>query len=292
VRHSFGGLPSMVVPYLQVVLGRKPMLAPTGYQLPLVDFEARKVRIRQGHLARYRRVCGIPDGQTLPHAYLHALAMPLHMKIFTAQIFPAKVLGLVHLRNVIRSWQPIDNHAALRLAASARALRETDGGQEYDIVTRAYLDETLAWEEVSTMLARRQIAGKRPIIERANLQAGTVLAEERLSVAENTGRRYAFVSGDFNPIHLTARTAQLFKFKQAVAHGMWSLARCVGRATEYLPRGPIELDGQFKLPIYLPSEIVFRAQSVGDGVDLSLATPKADRLHFAMQVRKITSAVR
>jgi acyl dehydratase len=213
--------------------------------------------------------------------------MPLHMKIFTAKIFPAKVLGLVHLRNVIRSWQPIDISATVRLTASAGELRETEGGQEYDIVTRAYIDATLAWEEVSTMLARRHVAGKRPNIERVNLQAGAVLAEETLAVAGDTGRRYAFVSGDFNPIHLTARTAQLFKFKQAVAHGMWSLARCVGRATEYLPRGPIELDGQFKLPVYLPSEIVFRAQSVGEGVDLSLATPKADRLHFAMQVRKI-----
>jgi acyl dehydratase len=278
----------MIVPYLQVVLGRKPMLAPDGYRLPEVEFEARRVAIRAAHLARYRRVCGIADAPFLPHAYLHALAMPLHMKIFTAASFPAKVLGLVHLRNVIRAWRPIENTATLRMTASARELRETGGGQEYDIVTRAYIDESLAWEEVSTMLARRQTAGnKRPNIERLSIQAGTVLAEETLTVPENTGRRYAFVSGDFNPIHLTARTAQLFKFKQAVAHGMWSLARCVGRATEHVPRGPIELDGQFKLPIYLPSEIVFRALSAGDGVDLSLATPKGDRLHFAMQVRKI-----
>jgi len=286
-RHSYSSLPSMMIPYLQVVLGRKPMLAPAGYQLVPVEFEARKVSIRPAHLARYRSVCGIPDGPYLPHAYLHALAMPLHMKIFTAHHFPAKVLGLVHLRNIIRAWRPIDNGARLRLTATAAALRETDGGQEYDLVTRAYIDESLAWEEVSTMLARRQVAGKRPNIERLNLQAGAVLAEETLPVAENTGRRYAFVSGDFNPIHLMARTAQLFNFKQAVAHGMWSLARCVGRATEHLPRGPIELDGQFKLPIYLPSEIVFRAQTIGEGVDLSLATPKGDRLHFAMQVRKM-----
>src|SRR3974390_1143117 len=107
----------MVLPYLQVVLGRKPMLAPAGYRLAAVEFEARKVTIRSRHLARYRHICGIPDGPFLPHAYLHALAMPLHMKIFTAKGFPAKVLGLVHLRNVIRAWRPIDNNAKLRLTA-------------------------------------------------------------------------------------------------------------------------------------------------------------------------------
>jgi hypothetical protein len=44
---------------------------------------------------------------------------------------------------------------------------------------------------------------------------------DTLAITENTGWRYARVSGDFNPIHLTARTAKMFGFKQAVAHGMF-----------------------------------------------------------------------
>ena len=47
------------------------------------------------------------------------------------------------------------------------------------------------------------------------------------SLAKDLGRRYAAISGDYNPIHLGALSAKLFGFKQAIAHGMWSKARCL-----------------------------------------------------------------
>jgi len=81
------------------------------------------------------------------------------------------------------------------------------------------------------------------------------------------------------------RTAQWFSFKQCVAHGMWSLARCVGLGESYLASCPVEIDAQFKLPIYLPSDFVFRAQRADWGIDLSLSTVKGDRLHLSVQAR-------
>jgi hypothetical protein len=41
----------------------------------------------------------------LPHAYIHVLAMPLHMRVFKQADYPVKVLGLEHLRNLIRQFQ-------------------------------------------------------------------------------------------------------------------------------------------------------------------------------------------
>ncbi|MGD9842074.1 MAG: hypothetical protein AB7U99_04110, partial [Steroidobacteraceae bacterium] len=73
---------------------------------------------------------------------------------------------------------------------------------------------------------------------------------------------------------------------QAVAHGMWSLARCIGLAEAVFAAGPIMIDAQFKLPIYLPSELVFRSQHNEQDqrrLDLSLMTTKGNRLHLAVQ---------
>jgi hypothetical protein len=53
----------------------------------------------------------------------------------------------------------------------------------------------------------------------------------------------------------------------------------------YLPRFPLEIDAQFKLPVYLPSEFVFRAQRNAAHVDLSLCTVKGDRLHLSVQAQ-------
>src|SRR5262249_51493671 len=160
---------------------------------------------------RYRAVCGIPDDKSVPHAFPHVLAMPLHMCVFTSPHFPVKVLGLIHLRNTIRYFEPIASDTALTLRVECDTMRETKSGQEFDLVTRAEVNGKPAWEEVSTMLAHRATPGQRPTIERA----GASDVKTTLKISGNTGRRYARVSGDFNPIHLSTRTASWFGFKQA-----------------------------------------------------------------------------
>ena len=287
-RREFRTLPGMFANYLKVVASSKPMIASEGVTPGRTVIDVERVRVRAGHLARYRRVCGIPPfdssgADTLPHAYPHVLAMPLHMYIFTSPVFPVKVLGLIHLRNTIRYLKPIPNDASLGLQVECDTMRETPSGQEYDIVTRCSVGGTCVWEELSTMLARRATPGQRPSIERA----GSADIKRTFEVAADTGRSYARVSGDFNPIHLSARTAGWFGFKQAVAHGMWSMSRSLGEATPQLPTPPIQIDTQFKLPLYLPSAVIFRCHSEADHVAVSLSSAKGDRLHLATQVRML-----
>lgn len=281
----------MVPAFVRVLLSKKPYVAPEGTQVTPIDLEVRKVKLSAAHLQRYRELCGVTGGATLPPAYLHVLAMPLHMQLFIAAGFPVKVLGLIHLRNTIRVFKDVGLDAPLRLTVRFDTLRLTDAGQEYDFVTRYEREGELVWEEVSTMFARGNAApkaapgGKRPAIERSgHPETGTTT--QTLAITENTGWRYARISGDFNPIHLTARTAAMFGFKQAVAHGMWSLGRCLGAAADQLPAERIQVDTQFKLPVYLPSEALARHWSVEGGTDIAMCTMRGDRLHLAMQVRK------
>jgi acyl dehydratase len=280
---SFRGLPGMLANYVKVVSSGKPMIASEADRMGRTVIAADKVRIKPGHLARYREVCSIPDAATLPHAYPHVLAMPLHMCVFTSPHFPVKVLGLIHLRNTIRYRQPIPNDSELELRVECDTMRETASGQEFDIVTRADIDGQVAWEEISTMLAHRASPGQRPTIERA----GVSEVKTTLEISSDTGRRYARVSGDFNPIHLSKRTAAWFGFKQAVAHGMWSMSRSLGEATPSLPTGAVQVDTQFKLPLYLPSSVIFRSQRNPDQTVISLSSAKGDRMHLATQVKSI-----
>jgi acyl dehydratase len=289
---SFAGLPSMVPAFVRVLLGKKPYVAPANVSIQPVELEARRVVLSPAHLRRYREVCGVPaSAAALPPAYLHVVAMPMHMQLFIAKQFPVKVLGLIHLRNTIRVLQRLDVRAPLRLRVHFDTRRLTDFGQEYDFTTRYEQNGVAVWEEVSTMFARGIAPpkeGKRPTIERsAHPQTG--VATQTLQIAESTGWRYARVSGDFNPIHLTARTAQMFGFKQAVAHGMWSLGRCLAAASAQMPEEKMQIDTQFKLPVYIPSQAFARTWAVNGGVDISMCTPKGDRLHLSMQVRSLES---
>jgi acyl dehydratase len=286
---SFNRLPSMVPPYAKVLLSKKPYVAAADTRVQPVQLLVRTINLSRAHLNRYNEICGAPKDQLAP-AYLHVVAMPLHMQLFIAPQFPVKVLGLIHLRNTIRTLGGVDVATPLSLTVDFDTMRLTDFGQEYDFTTRYTQHGKLVWEEVSTMFARGNTAPKegtkRPSIERST-HPQTDVALETLEIAENTGWRYAKISGDFNPIHLTARTAGMFGFKQAVAHGMWSLGRCLGSAAARLPQGNLQIDTQFKLPVYLPSQALARTWSVVNGVDISMATPRGDRLHLAMQVRTI-----
>jgi acyl dehydratase len=277
------GLPAQLVNVVKVIASKKPLLAPPEAKMGRTEVIAEKVRVRASHLARYRNFCSIPDGDSLPHAYPHALAMPLHMYVFTSATFPVQVLGLIHLRNTIFCYKPIRNDSEFSLHVECDTMRETPIGQEYDLITRCEVKGVLVWEEISTFLARRAAPGQRPTIERA----GASDIKTTFAVAANTGRRYARVSGDFNPIHISARTAGWFGFKQAVAHGAWSMSRALGEATPQLPSEPIQIDTQFKLPMYLPSDVIFRCQREATQANISLSSGKGDRMHLAMQVKQL-----
>ena len=70
-----------------------------------------------------------------------------------------------------------------------------------------------------------RVAGQPTAAER--LPAPSVVPGQRWRLAPDLGRRYAAVSGDFNPIHLSPATSRLFGFRRPIIHGMWTHARAL-----------------------------------------------------------------
>jgi hypothetical protein len=54
-----------------------------------------------------------------------------------------------------------------------------------------------------------------------------------------------------------------------------------------LPKTRIQIDTQFKLPVYIPSQALARTWEVDGGNEIAMCTPRGDRLHLAMQVRRL-----
>jgi hypothetical protein len=88
-----------------------------------------------------------------------------------------------------------------------------------------------------------------------------VVAEWRL--AGDVGRRYGAASGDRNPIHLYPLTARLFGFPRAIAHGMWSVARCLA---EHGAPQAVLVRAEFRAPVLLPGTVSYGAD--GDAFEL------------------------
>jgi acyl dehydratase len=103
-------------------------------------------------------------------------------------------------------------------------------------------------------------------------------------LAGDLGRRYAAVSGDRNPIHLHPLTAKALGYPRQLAHGMWSLARCVAAVENRLPDA-VTVEAAFKKPVLLPGTVAFGQEPRDDGIAFSLTSPRDGAPHLLGRTR-------
>lgn len=251
----------MAACYLRAAFDRRPRRLPADERGAAVEAEISGLRADPGALAGYRRVCGLPDhGGFLPLTYPHVMAGGVHMAMLLDPAFPVRLLGLVHLANDIELLRPLPEDAELALSCRLATGRSKARGDEFQLVTEARHQGAPAWRETMRFLVPAPRKGGRRQPETPELPPVVATWD----VPADTGRRYARVSGDWNPIHLAGLVARPFGFPRAIAHGMWSLARCLGGLVTAPPGPGARLDVRFLKPLLLPGRVELR---VGPGDD-------------------------
>lgn len=201
----------------------------------------------------YRTVCGFSDHRPgiIPISYFQTLFTGLLGKFITSAFFPVTPMGLIHIFQSLELKRPVKIHETLDLSCSLSGITHTEKGLETRFVLEVTSDNEPVWKGISTFLTRHP--GKRE--KTAKKKEDTFLTpRETIPVPAGTGRRYARVSGDYNPHHQYTILAKLFGFKRAIAHGMWSLARVVASLEkDFPPPGPARVEAAFKLPIFMPA---------------------------------------
>ncbi|MEU0759085.1 MaoC/PaaZ C-terminal domain-containing protein [Streptomyces microflavus] len=220
-----------------------------------------------GPLAAYRDICGFPapGSGPLPLTYPHVLAFPLAMRLMTARRFPLPVVGLVHTWIEIVARRPVQSDEPLELTVYAEELTPHRRGTEVTMVTEARLAGALVWESRSGYLSRHATNATGSTREADGSPTLPAVAEWRLP--GDLGRRYGAVSGDRNPIHLHPLTARLFGFPRAIAHGMWTVARCLAEADEQ-PGEIRSVRADFRAPVLLPATVTYAADPTGNAFAL------------------------
>ena len=262
--HTLDREPSLPGLYARAATRRKI----TGTQLPdsglrcWVDVDGKR-------LADYRKVCGFNDDGLLPPTYPHILAFALQMQLLTAKDFPFPLLGLIHLRNRIRVLRPMGGISRAQVSVRVHNLQPHPKGATFDLLTT--LDDQLGplWEAESQMLCRGVKLDGEAVDQRWEpSQALTEVAHWKAPA--DIGRQYAKVSGDYNPIHLSAASAKLFGFPTAIAHGLWNKARTLAALADHLPKANFEVTVHFRKPVRLPSEVTLLASEAGSSGQLRL----------------------
>ncbi|NAZ86500.1 diguanylate cyclase domain-containing protein [Kineococcus indalonis] len=226
--------------------------------LPRRRHEQRGVRTDPARLAAWARVCGFPLRSRLPLPYPHLLGFPAQVELLVSEPFPFRLLGLVHVAQEFAQRRPLAVDEELDVSVRAVAMRPHRRGALVELVTevRGAGDDPAgdpAWRGVSRYLAPgARLPGAVPPADADPAAPGAGATATRWRVGAGTGRRYAEVSGDVNPLHLAAPAARLLGFRRALAHGVWTASRSLAVLDGRLP-GAVRADVRFKAPLLLPA---------------------------------------
>ncbi|WP_125772890.1 MaoC/PaaZ C-terminal domain-containing protein [Antribacter gilvus] len=264
------GLPGLGSLYAKGAAGSLTKRPGTGaITLPTVAYRVTGIATgdtaTSAHLDAYCRVVGEPSSDVLPAGFLHVLAFPLATAVMVRGDFPLPLLGMVHLRNHVRVTRPVRVGDTLEVRAWAEDVRPHRRGVQVDLVAEVSVEGPdgpgLAWRGVSTYLAKgfRAPAAAGTAAEPAASESrddwSPPLPTGRWSLGGGTGRAYGAVSGDRNPIHLSALSAKAFGFPRAIAHGMYTSARALAEVGPARRGETYEWTVEFFKPVLLPGTV-------------------------------------
>jgi acyl dehydratase len=236
--------------------------------LPDVAYLAAGVRADADHLTAYQHLLGESASDVLPAGFVHVLAFPVATALMVRADFPLPLVGMVHLANHVTQLRPVSLGDALDVRAFAQDLAPHRLGTQVELVTEvrgAGADHDVsagpvAWRGVSTYLAKGvRLGSERMADDDADERTPFVppIPTGQWRLAADTGRRYAAVSGDRNPIHLSALTAKALGFPRAIAHGMYTASRAL--AVVGAARGDaFTWTVEFAKPVLLPGTVTVR----------------------------------
>jgi acyl dehydratase len=216
------------------------------------------------------------------------------MAVMADGSFPFGAVGLVHVENTIAQQRPIGIGEELKLRVKPTKLQSHPKGRTFSLLTEVRVGSTKIWESTSTMLRRGNSSDKpadgtktasetRKSASRPGEDL-TPSAEWRLG--GDLGRRYGAVSGDRNPIHMHSLTAKPLGFKSAIAHGMWTKARCLAAIENLLP-GAFEVEVSFRKPIFLPARVDLLTAQRGEEVGFAVRDSKRQTPHLDGRARPL-----
>ncbi|MDQ1622779.1 MAG: hypothetical protein QOH19_1197 [Actinomycetota bacterium] len=291
-----GEMPSLSKLYVNAAATaarRRVLGTHTGTELPECSHEVRGVKADVANLTAYQHLIGETASDVLPAGFIHALAFPLSMSVMNRDDFPLPLLGMIHLSNKVVQSAPVRFTEALDIRTRVENLRGHRAGTQLDVVAevREAGDGAIRWLGVSSYLAKGVFL---PGIDKPSAPsvpaAFTVPDPTALwQLGVDTGRAYAAVSGDFNPIHLSVLTAKALGMRRSIAHGMYLASRAL--ADVGAAKGDaFSWDVSFEAPVFLPARVALDISTVQDGdgawqrSDYTAWSPHSGRKHFSGSV--------
>ncbi len=227
-----------------------------GYSHIPVRASMGSIKINREHLKSYINACNLNDDGTLPIFYPHVFTAPLQMAVVSHKDFPVSCLGILHYRNHIIQHRKIMADETLDVEVELVESRIVKQGVEFDYTIHLKSDGELVWESITTYLKKGRYGKNYSVSPNSDLIQPIGKPDNRIEhyIPAGIGKKYAKISSDFNPIHMSEILAKLFGYHKTVAHAFWAAGSGTGLLSEISYNAPIRVDMTFKGPLFTDSK--------------------------------------
>lgn len=274
--------PSLVLIYLRAALGaltKKRSLGADVACLTEIPKETLAFSVDPKHVQEFVNVVNRGNLNSLsasrdakvPIAYLQCLLNAMPMNMVTHSKFPLDIVGSVHESSTIESWKPLYVSDSEELRASCYLLPDIARSDKNDVMFKvkttvetehggkSIMDITNEYRVLNPQRHKVKVVPENNGNDQVPVDYFNDETRQHLSTWQypiDTGRSYAALNGDINPIHIFPITAMLFGYKSCISHGMYSVCKLMNEPRFADAQGPSTVTARFTRPTILPNMAV------------------------------------
>jgi len=293
ITQSFQALPSLLNLYTKAVFKRnqKQLTALPELTLKVSDFAINTEQFNQ-----YLESFGFNENDKIPASFFYLATQTSQLFLLTQSRFPLSPAGLVHLGVCFEQHQEMlskdwnNSQSGNYIFMSIVNQRHSKKGLVFDIETEFYdQNQTPYLKITNTYLARAIRVNSHeglPVLCDLNPQdlSSSNLPVASIALNQHAGKRYARLSGDYNPIHLSRFTAKLFGFKQPIIHGIFLVSESYAQLHNQSSPPPQKGEFQFKSPFYLPGQGQLSIHTKGQESLVLVSSKNQSHLHGKIEL--------
>jgi acyl dehydratase len=254
-----------------------------------VAVERADIHVDPAHVRAYARATageGIPAFRSpdsmAPPFYPATWELGLALEMFAGLDNPLPLGPMVHVSTEMVWARPIPPGQAVRCRVELERVERARRGLRLTVLSRNWMGAgQLCCQGTSVFMLRmrgpRDASRDGEPRDESGAPADGWAELARWDLPAGAGRRYARVSGDYNPIHLWPWTARPFGFRAPILHGFATAARAAHAIIEQRLGGEAaalrRMRIAFRAPLPLPSTAVLLASDAGPERWFRVAAP-------------------
>lgn len=227
---------------------------------PVDNFRPFSIRVnnfycRRSQLEKFTK--GFSHPNELP-SFAFVATFKLVLQCLAQSNITSNLMGLIHLNSDFNIATPHNWLLPTDIEVSIKDVTKDEKGLNYLVVTKLFQNGEITIINSNRMLDKdaayrpsRSAPEKKPTKPLSKALASTVLSLK-------TAWFYAWMSKDFNPIHLHPVLAKQFGLKRALIHGMFNLHFSLKHILKSRTEKVSSIKVQFNRPCFLPNQIFLK----------------------------------